>query len=348
MRVTIIGAGIAGLACATELAERGAGVEILDNGSHLGANACSWFAGGMLAPWCESESASPEVMRHGAFGLDWWSRRFPQTVRNGTLVVAPARDSGELTRFARRTERFEWIDSDGIAALEPDLDGRFQKALFFKEEGHLDPRLALKALAANLTKLGVKLRFGVDSADASLTADRIIDCRGFAARDSLADLRGVRGEMLVLRTNEIKLSRPVRLLHPRIPLYIVPRGDGLFMVGATMIESAERGRISARSVIELLNGAFAVHPAFGEAEIVEMGADVRPAFPDNYPAIRQTGQTISLNGLFRHGFLLSPWFARQVADMAFDSRPDMRIFDDYHLERTKQPDQCQHLGADVG
>ena len=70
----------------------------------------------------------------------------------------------------------------------------------------------------------------------------------------------------------------------------MPRADGLFMVGATMIESAERGAVTARSAIELLSAAYALHPAFGEAEIVEMRADVRPAFPDNLPRIVQRGR----------------------------------------------------------
>jgi glycine oxidase len=141
----------------------------------------------------------------------------------------------------------------------------------------------------------------------------VLDCRGFAARDELEELRGVRGEMVILRTKEIRLARPIRFLHPRIPLYIVPRADGLFMVGATMIESAERGAVTARSAIELLSAAYALHPAFGEAEIVETRADVRPAFPDNLPRLIQRGATTYLNGFYRHGFLLSPAFAQQAA-----------------------------------
>ena len=88
----------------------------------------------------------------------------------------------------------------------------------------------------------------------------VIDCRGFAARDALPELRGVRGEMLLVRTREISLRRPVRLLHPRIPLYIAPRADGVFMIGATMIESADQGGVSVRSAIELLSAAYALHP----------------------------------------------------------------------------------------
>jgi glycine oxidase len=107
----------------------------------------------------------------------------------------------------------------------------------------------------------------------------------------------------------------VRLLHPRYPLYIVPRGDGVFMLGATQIESAERGRASVRSVMELLSAAYALHPAFAEAELVEIGADARPAFPDNLPRLSRNGGTLHVNGMFRHGFLLSPAVARMAADV---------------------------------
>ena len=95
----------------------------------------------------------------------------------------------------------------------------------------------------------------------------------------------------MVRCRDVTLSRPVRLLHPRFPLYIVPRGEHLFMVGATMIESDERGRVTARSLVELLNAAYALHPAFAEAEIVEIGCDARPAFPDNLPRIRRQRPT---------------------------------------------------------
>jgi len=314
MRVTIIGAGVAGLTAAIELAGRGAEVEILERGAAIGERACSWAAGGMLAPWCERESAEPAVAELGELALSWWPRHVDSVTTHGTLVVAPRRDAAELTRFAARTERFDWIDGDAVAALEPDLAGRFDRALFFRDEAHLDPRRALKALAARAEQLGVKIRFGVETDPEAAPGDAVLDCRGFAARRETGDLRGVRGEMLLLRTQEISLSRPVRLLHPRIPLYIVPRADGLFMVGATMIESAARDGVTARSAVELINGAYALHPAFGEAEIVETRADVRPAFPDNLPRVTRRGRVFSINGLYRHGFLLSPAMAQQAAE----------------------------------
>jgi len=65
---------------------------------------------------------------------------FIGTVQSGSLVVAASRDLPDLAHFAERTARYEWIDGDRINALEPDLAGRFRKALFFPDEAHLDPR----------------------------------------------------------------------------------------------------------------------------------------------------------------------------------------------------------------
>jgi glycine oxidase len=315
VQVSVIGAGVAGLACALELAERGAAVEVLERAPELGAHACSWFAGGMLAPWCERESAEPLIAQLGTESLPWWRERFPGTVANGTLVVAHGRDVGELTQFARRTAHFEPVGGEAIAALEPDLAGRFAHGLYFAEEGHLDPRAALSALAARLAELGVPIRFGVETSASRLNGRALVDCRGLAARSELADLRGVKGEMLLLRLPELKLARPLRVLHPRLPVYVVPRSEGLFMVGATMIESDEGSRISARSMLELLSAAYALHPAFGEAQIVEIGTGVRAAFPDNLPQLRRAGGVLYVNGLYRHGFLLAPALARRAADV---------------------------------
>lgn len=321
MRAIVLGAGVAGLACAVELAERGVAVEVLERGERLGTSCCSWYAGGMLAPWCERESAEAAIATLGVESLAWWPARYPGTARRGSLVVAHGRDAAELRQFARRTEHYQWLDGEAVGALEPDLAGRFSQALYFADEGHLDPRAALTALAAKLTALGGTIRFGAGAEACRETAraeeelgTAIVDCRGLEARDVLPELRGVKGEMLVVRLPDIRLSRPVRVLHPRVPVYIVPRGDGHYMIGATMIESDQPTRISARSMLELLGAAYALHPAFGEAEIVEIGTGVRPAFPDNLPRVRRIGGTVYVNGLYRHGFLLAPALARQAAE----------------------------------
>ncbi|RVB02997.1 FAD-dependent oxidoreductase, partial [Mesorhizobium sp. M7A.F.Ca.CA.004.02.1.1] len=289
MRVLVKGAGVAGLTVAFELAARGATVTVAEMRHGLGGNA-SWFAGGMLAPWCERESAEQPVLDLGRDAADWWDAVLSgQVTRAGTLVVAAPRDAGELDRFASRTSGHRRVDENEIALLEPDLAGRFRRGLLFPDEAHLDPRPAMAALHDKLATMGVKFHFGCDARPVSGFA-RQIDCMGMAAADDR--LRGVRGEMLILRTPDVSLSRPVRLLHPRFPLYAVPRTDHRFMIGATMIESQSAGPVTARSMMELLGAAHALHPAFGEAEIVETGVGVRPAFPDNLPRVETDGEII--------------------------------------------------------
>jgi len=333
MRVTVRGAGVAGLACAVELAERGASVEVLERCATLAGAGCSWFAGGMLAPWCELESGGALIARLGEEGIAWWRRRFAPTAQQGTLVIAHGRDAGELAQFARRTERFETLDAEALAALEPDLAGRFASALHFAGEGHLDPRSALGALLARALELGVTVRFGVDAEAAPRAGRELLDCTGLAARRTLADLRGVRGEMLLVRAPDVALTRPVRVLHPRIPVYVVPRPGQVYMIGATMIESDAAERISVRSVLELLSAAYALHPGFGEAEILETGTGVRPAFPDNLPRLRRVGGVLYVNGLYRHGFLIAPALARRAALALLEGQDFAEVLDEDPRQR---------------
>ncbi|WP_099867659.1 glycine oxidase ThiO [Pararhizobium haloflavum] len=318
MHILVKGAGVAGLVTAHELLRRGAAVTVVDAAPSLGGGA-SFMAGGMLAPWCERESAEEAVITLGSIAADWWDNAVPGLVlRNGTLVVAPPRDAAEIDRFARRTRGYRQVGAEEIARLEPHLSGRFSSGLFFPSEAHLDPRTALYRLHEKLARSGVTFSFGATTADGRF--DAVIDCTGMAAASALPALRGVRGEMVCLQTNEVEFARPVRLIHPRFPLYVVPRGQGRFMVGATMIESDDDGPPSARSVMELLNAAYAVNPAFGEARILETGAGVRPAFADNLPRIERSGGTHHLNGLFRHGFLLAPAMAGRLADRILTNR----------------------------
>ena len=339
MRLRVIGAGAAGLTAAFELVRqaragnRDVAVEIVEKGARVGQG-CSYYAGGMIAPWCEAESTEPIVARLGAEALDFWTKVVPVAQRRGSLVVAQPRDRSELVQFSRRTSHFERVDRAGLAALEPDLAEAFDHALFFEEEAHLAPRAAMDELAQMLGReRNVAFRFNTDAAELAEDCDWTLDCRGFAAKADLPGLRGVKGEMMILRSSDVKLSRPVRMLHPRHPVYIVPRPDGTFMVGATMIENEERARVTAQSLVELVNSAFAVHPAFAEAEVVETGSDVRPSFPNNLPRIRREGRRLYLNGLYRHGFLLSPALASRAARIIYEGAEFHEVMDEDRGQR---------------
>lgn len=327
MKVTILGAGVLGLAVATELADRGLRPRLIDPAGGPGPHGCSWWAGGMLAPHCEGESAEPAVVRLGLDAAAWWQAHGAHVTPGGTLVVATGRDGAELDRLARLTEGHRALDGPGVAALEPALGGRVRRGIFFADEGHLDPRQALGALVSGLAARGIAVEpvppGPVPPGPVPPGPDNpgvIVDARGLAARDALADLRGVRGEMMVLRCPEVRIGRTIRLLHPRIPIYLVPRGEGIYMLGATMLESGDRGPVTARAAVELLGAAYALHPAFAEAAILELGADARPAFPDNLPRLRRRGDRLFVNGLYRHGYLLAPAVARMAADHLIDGK----------------------------
>jgi glycine oxidase len=305
--VSIIGAGIAGAWQALLFAQAGRAVTLHERSDEAMTLSTSHWAGGMLAPWCEAEASEPLISRLGLRALDLWRRELPDTPFNGSLVVTHSRDRADFERFARLTSGHQRLDAHVLSELEPSLEGRFRDALFFAGEGHVEPRRVLPKLHQRIIAAGGTIQFNSEATPDQLDGI-VIDCRGLAARDDLPELRGVKGEMILIETDEVELSRPVRLIHPRWPLYVIPRDDHLFMLGATSIEAEDTG-VSVRSALELLGAAYAVHPAFAEARIVEFGSGLRPAFPDNLPRIRVDHERIAVNGLYRHGFLIAPALA---------------------------------------
>ena len=323
-KITVQGAGICGLWQAFTLARAGHDVTLIERGEKPFEDACSFYAGAMLAPYAEEEGAEELIRALGLRSIELWRKHYPETQTNGSLIVALPRDRRELDRFERMTTGHERVNESRITELEPDLAGRYASGLYFAGEAHVHPHQAMDFLLSAAEEDGAVAHFGCE--DVPGRADLVIDCRGLAARDELDELRGVRGERLVIRSDEINLARPVRLLHPRFPLYVVPWGYGFFLVGATQIESDEAGPVSVRSALDLLSTAYALHPAFGEAEIVGFGAGARPAFPDNQPRIVVKGDHIHVNGLYRHGFLLAPALAELTARYIEDGSTHPEVF----------------------
>ncbi|WP_316160327.1 FAD-dependent oxidoreductase [Bradyrhizobium sp. SZCCHNRI20481] len=322
--VSIIGAGIAGAWQALLFARAGHHVTLHERSDADLMLSTSHWAGGMLAPYCESEVAEPIISRLGLASLDIWRRELPDTPFNGSLVIAHARDRADYDRFARRTSGYQRLDAQQLAALEPSLEGRFREGLFYPTEGHVEPRRVLPKLHQRIVEAGGRVLFNSD-----VTADDldglVIDCRGLEARDAEPELRGVKGEMILIETAEVQLARPVRLMHPRFPLYLIPREDNLFMLGATSLEAEDTG-VSLRSALELLGAAYSVHPAFGEARILEFGSGLRPAYPDNLPRITIKGEReIRVNGLYRHGFLIAPALAQATLNYISHGQIDNEV-----------------------
>lgn len=206
------------------------------------------------------------------------------------------------------------------------INSRYRWQLLFDYEGHVHAQPLMQTLATYLgDKVEVvigkvdqiqppKLSFNMDSGSQieEREFDWVFDCRGIGAESDIDRLRAVRGEALHIRCPDVKLERPIRVLHPRYPLYIVPRGDGEFFIGATEIESNDQRRVTARSAMELLSTLYALNSAFAEAEIISFYRGLRPAFDDNLPAVNWQDGLVKANGLYRHGYLLAPFVVEQI------------------------------------
>lgn len=326
----VVGGGLCGRLVAWQLAGAGHRVALYDRGDADGSSSAAWVAAAMLAPLAEAAVAELLITELGVASLESWPRilaQLPEPVffqRNGTLVVWHHADRAEAPLFERRVRAnapaglvdggFVSLAGTEVGDAEPALAGRFAKGWLLPNEGQLDNRQALRALVAGLAQRGVDTHWNsAVEGTAYPDARVVIDCRGLGGKPVWPTLRGIRGEVARVHAPGIALTRPVRLLHPRYPLYVAPKQDDVYVIGATEIEGEDMSPVSVRSALELLSAAFSVHPAFGEARILELNSQCRPTLPDHRPALVWDGaRTLRVNGLYRHGYMIAP----EVADSA--------------------------------
>src|SRR6202034_1722137 len=160
--VSVIGAGIAGAWQALLFAQAGHAVTLHERSDEAMTLSTSHWAGGMLAPWCESEISEPIISRLGLRALDLWRAALPDIPFNGSLVVAHPRDRNDFERFARLTSGHRRLDARSIGEIEPSLEGRFREGLFYAEEGHVEPRKILPEIHARIGAAGGTIRFNSD------------------------------------------------------------------------------------------------------------------------------------------------------------------------------------------
>lgn len=311
--------------------------------AHDGHGAAGFTAAGMLSPLAELDTAEPEVAHRGWQGIVHWQAivaelgtrltQPPHFARGGSLMVAHGPDLGAARRVLQRLEqvdaafasahRPQSLTPQGLQQLEPDLHGSGGPlhAWWLPGEAHIDTVATLQALHDDAK--GVRWHWAQPVRDVApgqiwlgspaqakaqtqpLSFDLVCDLRGTGARPAVP-VRGVRGEVVWLHAPGLKLQRPVRLLHPRHRVYIVPRPGERVLVGASELESEDRSPMSLRSAVELMAAAHSILPALAEARILKLDTNLRPALPDHRPLVHHEPGLLRINGLYRHGWLLAP------------------------------------------
>ncbi|TNF60239.1 MAG: FAD-dependent oxidoreductase [Burkholderiales bacterium] len=353
MKVGIAGAGVLGRLLAWRLGRAGHAVTVFDPAPgplapetgrlHTSTpHAAGFTAAGMLSPVAELDNAQPELAHLGWRSLALWREvsqalhaqgcAVPLFAQHGSLLLAHGDDLGAAHRVLARLEAASMptggrptlraLDRPALAGLEPAMAPGLH-AWLLPEEGQVMPREMLQALALHAPHVHwcwgdrvARVAPGcITLADGEAARfDLAVDVRGMGARPGMP-LRGVRGEVIWLHAPGVRLLRPVRLLHPRHRVYIVPRPGDLFVVGASEIESEDRSPVSLRSAVELMAAAHSVLPELAEARIVHMESNLRPAMPDNGPRTEHAPGLLCINGLFRHGWLLAPALVQDALAM---------------------------------
>ena len=335
--VAIAGAGLTGRLLAWRLASQGLKVEVFDAGPiNETSKAAAYTAAAMLSPMSELVASEKQIFDLGMASIPLWQQWCEELCiaecfhQAGSLVIAHSGDLQELTQFERDLDfklpaaesGWKKLSQRHLAELEPDLSTEFKQGIFLPEEAHLDHFQIMEQLLIKAKDAGAIFHSHRPIAQLnSLQAKWVIDCRGFGRKadkntEDHNQLRGVRGEVITLECKDFHLNRPIRLMHPRYKLYLVPKPRNRFVLGATELESEDTSAMSLRSAMELMSALYTISPAFAEARIVKTDSNLRPAYFDNLPQIKieqkQQRQDISINGLYRHGYLIGPALVAQI------------------------------------
>lgn len=359
MNVAIIGAGLVGRLLAWRLNEVNQGVKITLIDQHdrdfIGTGL---IAAAMVAPYTEAVNTEAITQELGTRSYNLWSKWLPKLEaqtdtriafnQKGTLVVSHAQDNPDFQRFHIKAqavianEKMQQLDHQSLGELEPELAQAFSKGLYFPNEGIVNNLALYPALnhyfdqAKSITWFentsvndfssdGIIQGFNRDHSDCSNSFDLVFDCRGNNAKADLKQLRSVRGEVARVYAPEVNLSRAIRLIHPRFPLYIAPRENHEYIIGATQIESNADSPVTVRSGLELLSALYSLHPGFGEAQIIQLLVGLRPTFANNLPHISIDNKLIRINGLYRHGYLFSPVLIDDLIKHLFNNKADINF-----------------------
>ncbi|OAI49165.1 thiamine biosynthesis protein thio [Gammaproteobacteria bacterium SCGC AG-212-F23] len=331
MNAAIVGAGILGKLLAWSLQRAGWQITLIDAGK---TQNCSQAAAGLLTPVAELEKNSSLIYQLGIKALqDHWPAILAELPENiyfqnkGSILLSHIRDQAEIQHFmdlvTHKTDvtvRYEALNQKTLTTLEPELT-HFQKGYYFPDEGLLDNQTLLSVLEKILetrvtflknTEVTAIAPHQITFNNKIHTFDWVFDCRGLGAKSQFSDLRGIRGELIWVYAPDVHITRPIRFMHPRYRLYLAPRVDHIYLLGASEVEAEDYSAISVRSTLELLTALYCLHPKFAEARIIKTTTHCRPTLAHHLPKIKYTQGLMAINGLYRHGFLIAPTLIHDI------------------------------------
>lgn len=352
----VVGAGVIGLACAWRAAQRGLDVLVVER-DRPGAGASN-VAAGMLAPVGEASWGEDRLLELALASHRLWPEFAAELAEAGSGdpgfdelgALHVALDHDEAAELRRRFELMrergleaEWLGPSGCRELEPGLGSRGHGGIHAPHESAADPRALIAALGAALEAGGGRIEIaeasealiddgrlaGIRTADGAEHRARHVVCAAgsWSAATWLPEgarpaVRPVKGQILTLAG---PASQPVceRLVVTE-RIYVVPRGDGRLVLGATVEEQGFDTRVTAGGVHELLREGYRVLPQIAELELVETIAGLRPATPDNLPLIGPGAidGLLLATGHFRNGILLAPLTAERIAALVAGDRTE--------------------------
>lgn len=334
IRLAVIGAGIIGLSCAVESANRGASVTIFDAG--LPGRGASWAAAGMLSPAFEvgleidshselldlclqSASMWPEF----AANIETQSGRGVGYDVGPSLAVARNQtDENVLARIERKLKinalPCHRLDAHQLLELAPELTGSLRTGLRLPTDGSVDNRRLIEALVAICTRqprIEMKAHTQITEPEALLPEyDAVLCTAGWRSGEIVrgaSDVGPVAGQLLSVATYDGAPKQTIRFGST----YIAPKQDRI-IIGATVERGAIIERPEAAVIDNLLQQAVEVCPGIGNSSVLDSWVGIRPGSPDNAPLIGACDQTgiYMATGHFRNGVLLAPVTAKMVVD----------------------------------
>jgi glycine oxidase len=317
--VAVVGGGVIGLAVAWRAAQRGLRTLVLD-----AAEDGAWrYAAGMLAPVTEAEFGEDALLGLGLRALDGFpafcAELGVELRREGTLVVARDRDEAEeLDRLFEHRRALglavERLRPSQARRAEPALAPTVRLALDVPGDAAVDPRRLVAALTEAVERAGGELRRERVTDLTTLPADQVVVAAGaWSGKLGAMPVRPVKGQIMRLRdpAGQDLVTRTIRTREG----YLVPRGEGRYVLGATVEERGWDTAPTSGATLELIRDLAEVVPGVLELEIEELGAGLRPGTPDNLPIIGSAGGLVWATGHYRNGILLADVTAAAVVSV---------------------------------